>query len=290
MKKGPVFLGVYSKIMPAGDESAEGQRRWHVWSLDGGQFLIQEIFPDTNTEGESRRIDSSEFFGSYRVHAAFSSTIKGQQAPQAPVKEPKQDAPRRTMKTTVIPPPSKSIFDELERDDGLSDSMGQARAVVDEMPQPREDATFYTRKAASEETVLRQFITDLEKLEEQLRSDFSLALIRLQTNREKALESLNKIVDNNIKFEKKHKFMFSDFGTALRRRHLYSLAFRFHERAKELAPDDEHILFNMARAMFDAGKVEQARKYLQQAVAMSHDFQAGSDFLEFIEGKFSQRL
>lgn len=161
--------------------------------------------------------------------------------------------------------------------------------VFDEENYQPKDATFYTSKATRREAP-KPLVTDLEKVEEQLRSDFSLALIRLQTNRDKALESLNKIADNNTRFEKKHKFMFSDFGTALRRRRLYALAFRFHERAKELSPDDEHILFNMARAMFDAGKIDQARKYLQQAVAMSKDFQAGSDFLEFIEGKYSHRL
>lgn len=122
-----------------------------------------------------------------------------------------------------------------------------------------------------------------------MRSDFSLALIRLQSNRDLALESLGKLAESQANFRKQHKFMFTDFGTALRRRHLYSLSFRFHERAKLLAPDDEHILFNMARALFDSGKVDKARSCLEQAVAMASDFQAGSDFLTFIDGKNNKR-
>lgn len=294
MNKSPVFLGVYSKTLPAGDNSAESTRRWHVWSLDAGQFLVQEIFPD-KTQGEAQRIDSSEFFGNYRVHAAFSSGVKGP-APQMPKAE--NGAPDKKP-AEVPPPPGKNIFDELEKDDGLSGVGGQAKAVVNEDLYPLRgpfekeeqppNATFYTSK--DEQTGKSKTLnSEMEKLEEQLRSDFSLALIRLQTNRDKAIESLNKIAGNDAKFEEKHKFMFSDFGTALRRRKLYALAFRFHERAKELSPDDEHVLFNMARAMFDAGKVDQAHKYLQQAVSMSHDFQAGSDFLEFIEAKYSHRL
>lgn len=321
MNKSPVFLGVYSKTTRTGESSEESARRWHVWSLPAGQFLIQEVFPGQDKEGEPERIDSSEFFNNFRVHAAFSSVNKGQQ-PKMPEAQPEP----KTQPQTAVPkkepaamaePASKSIFDELDDDDdGLSENSGQAqifdelyeeenyadarqaRAVVREgaypmrpamnEETPEKSSTFYTDKSGVAAKSSKPFIADLEQLEEQMRSDFSLALIRLQTNRDKALDSLNKIVDNKTNFRKEHKFMFSDFGTALRRRHLYSLAFRFHDRARELAPDDEHILFNMARAMFDSGKIEQARKYLQQAVAMASDFQAGTDFLEFIEGKYPQ--
>lgn len=300
-------MGVYSKQTKPGDASPEAQRRWHVWSLDNGQFLTQEIFPGGKAPGESQRVDSVDFFNSYRVHAAFSTGVK--QTPSAPpaAKTQKAAAPqakkpeaKKAQPQKDPPVVSRAVFEELEKDDGLSESVGQAKAVVTEeeeglypmrpdfeVKDDPKSATFYTKKALGQKT--RPLITELEKVEEQMRSDFSLALIRLQTNRDMAIKSLNKIVETRADFGPKQKYMFSEFGTALRRRHLYSLAFLYHERAKGLAPDDEHILFNMARAMFDSGKVDNARKYLQQAVAMSRDFQAGIDFLEFINGKYPRR-
>lgn len=296
MKKAPVFLGVYSKITTSGADGPEAQRRWHVWSLENGQFLVQEVFLGKKP-GESERIDSSEFFNSFRVHAAFSSAVKGPlQGQPAAVAEPGEPEDQKPAPQPVV---AKSIFDALEADDGLSDSIGQAKMVVaeDENLYPMrpsvkakdevKNATFYSKKTVPPAT--RPLITEVEKVEEQMRSDFSLALIRLQTNRDQAIKSLDRIVETKADFGPQHKYMFSEFGTALRRRHLYSLSFRYHERAKELAPDDEHIVFNMARAMFDSGKVDRARKYLQQAVAMARDFQAGIDFLEFIDGKYSHR-
>jgi tetratricopeptide (TPR) repeat protein len=76
--------------------------------------------------------------------------------------------------------------------------------------------------------------------------------------------------------------MFSDFGTALRRRRLYALACLFHEKARGLDPKDEHILFNLARALYDGGNSAEAEARLREALKMAPNFQSGNDFLEFI--------
>lgn len=124
---------------------------------------------------------------------------------------------------------------------------------------------------------------DAGKVEKRLRSDFSIAMIRLQSNKDLALQGLNNILEYKASFQEAHKHMFSDFGISLRRRRLYDLARRFHQKAHELAPRDEHILFNMARAFYDAGKVDEARSCLGAALDMSGQFKAGHDFLNYIE-------
>lgn len=275
MSKNLVFLGIYTRIPAEGSQEAPSKSRWHVWSLEAGQFLAQEVIPGSESQGPSQQIDSNEFFNCFRVHAAFSANGK-RNTPKMPEEQQAQSTPQTDAKAPLDNTATSglNIFDDDE----------PAPVSREEKSTP---ATFFKDKNVQTDasSQAEPFITDLEQLEQQMRSDFSLALIRLQSNRDLALESLSKLSESQANFSVQHKFMFTDFGTALRRRHLYSLAFRFHERAQLLAPDDEHILFNMARALFDSGKVDKARSHLEQAVAMSSDFQAGSDFLAFIDGK-----
>lgn len=50
-----------------------------------------------------------------------------------------------------------------------------------------------------------------------------------------------------------HKHLFNEFGIRLRKRRLYDEALELYGRAAELAQDDEHVHFNMARTAYDKG-------------------------------------
>ncbi|MDL2307464.1 tetratricopeptide repeat protein [Desulfovibrio sp. OttesenSCG-928-C06] len=126
---------------------------------------------------------------------------------------------------------------------------------------------------------------EIARVEQGFRTEFSLALIRLKSKRGDALQSLEQLARSDGPFAREHKFMFSDCGTALRKRNLYVLAQQFHERARELAPDDEHVLFNLARVLYECGKTDKAKEYLAMSVDMAPDFQAGKDFLAFLNGR-----
>jgi hypothetical protein len=121
------------------------------------------------------------------------------------------------------------------------------------------------------------------KVEEQFRTEFSMALIRLKNKRAEALQALDALVKSKGPFNEEHKFMFTDCGLALRKRNLFALAKQFHLKARELSPDDENILFNLARVMYEAGKIDKAREYLCLSMELSPDFEEGKDFLDFID-------
>jgi tetratricopeptide (TPR) repeat protein len=125
------------------------------------------------------------------------------------------------------------------------------------------------------------------KIEEKFRTDFSMALIRLKNKRSEAMQTLEAMIKNSGPFNEEHKFMFTDCGLALRKRNLFALASQFHQKARELSPDDEHVLFNMARVMYESGKIDKAREYLRLSLEMSPDFEEGKDFLAFIDGSGS---
>jgi hypothetical protein len=122
------------------------------------------------------------------------------------------------------------------------------------------------------------------KIEEKFRTEFSMALIRLKNKRTEALQALDNLAKSRGPFNEEHKFMFTDCGLALRKRNLYVLANQFHQKARELSPDDEHVLFNLARVMYESGKIDKAREYLRLSLKISPDFAEGKDFLAFIDG------
>lgn len=320
MKKEPVFLGLYSRQSKNGD--TKGETRWNVWGLDGGMFLAQQTEDSGDAPGERETIDSPTFFNEFRVHAAFSSRSLPKNAPAkeelaAPATQKNTPAePREAVREAepATPVQQAQQVEELDEESPFSSFQAGMEVFVDDdddfsvgfkganeeesvaepfagLSEKMQDsdkkggATFFVDKSQKTSPSSDFMDTAMEKVEEQIRSEFSIAIIRLRSDREQALKNLEKLLEYEAPFKEEHKHMFTEFGTALRRRQLYAMACRFHERAMHLSPGDEHILFNLARALYDAGKIDKARKYLRDAVAMANDFQAGSDFLEFIEGK-----
>ncbi|MDR2892164.1 MAG: tetratricopeptide repeat protein [Deltaproteobacteria bacterium] len=125
---------------------------------------------------------------------------------------------------------------------------------------------------------------EVARVEERFLADFSMTLIKLRDKRQEALHGMQKLADSSGPFAREHKFMFTDCGLAMRKRNLYALAERFHEKARGLAPQDEHILFNLARVMYESGKTSKAREYLGLSLEINPDFKAGRDFLAFVDG------
>jgi hypothetical protein len=122
------------------------------------------------------------------------------------------------------------------------------------------------------------------RVEEKFRTEFSMALVRLKNRRAEALQALDALSRSEGPFSEEHKFMFTDCGLALRKRNLFALAKQFHLKARELSPDDENVLFNLARVMYESGKIDKAREYLCMSIKLSPDFEEGKDFLAFIDG------
>ena len=65
-----------------------------------------------------------------------------------------------------------------------------------------------------------------------------------------------------------HKHMFRDFGARLRQLSYPSAALAFSRRVLDLAPDDDHAHFNMARILHAMGEDEAAIKHLQRAMLL----------------------
>lgn len=118
-----------------------------------------------------------------------------------------------------------------------------------------------------------EFVSALKLDEENVRATFGLGLAYLERGQlEKAEQVLHKLVGMKAAFEAKHKHMFNEFGIQLRKNSMFSQALRFYARAQQLCGVDEHLLFNMARCLCEAGDNAESIKYLDKALELSPDF------------------
>lgn len=81
-----------------------------------------------------------------------------------------------------------------------------------------------------------------------------------------------------------YKHLFSRLAVALRKLKLYEQALEYHEKALELAPEDYHILFNMARAQYAMGDASGAKKQLEAILKIDPGMRPARRFLEYLEG------
>lgn len=124
-----------------------------------------------------------------------------------------------------------------------------------------------------------------QRLEQRMRKEFEALMERADSGSGAGFErELSRLILQGAGFSWKQKFMFSEFGFALRRKKLYKLALASHMRALALAPTDEHVLFNVARAEYELGKAEAARVYLLKALEAAPAFGAARRFLAFLDG------
>lgn len=106
-----------------------------------------------------------------------------------------------------------------------------------------------------------------KQLEADLRDNFERAIRSLGRQRERkgALAAIERIAATRDGIEPEHKFMFRDFGVALRQKKLHELAIACARRAVELSPHDDHARFNLARVLGLAGNYDEAENQLKAA-------------------------
>ncbi len=135
-------------------------------------------------------------------------------------------------------------------------------------------------KARAEATELTDAsIRELEKLrkakqvETDLRNNFDKAMRALSRPRDRrgALAAIEQITEMTEGIVPAHKHMFRDFGVSLRKKSLPELALRCAKRTLELAPNDDHAHFNMARLLTVLGLYDEAEAHLNKAIKLDRN-------------------
>jgi tetratricopeptide (TPR) repeat protein len=126
-------------------------------------------------------------------------------------------------------------------------------------------------------------IVQLERL---MRVRFADLLVQLDDPGQASTEEdLQRLLQEEADFSWQQKYMFTEFGVALRRKGKKRLALMAHLRAYALAQEDGHILFNLARGEYELGRIAEARSYLARVLTVLPNFAPALNFLAFLEDR-----
>ncbi len=120
--------------------------------------------------------------------------------------------------------------------------------------------------------------------EENIRATFGLGLTYLERNeRDKGDLVFRRLARLKGAFEEKHKHLFNEFGMKLRKNRMYPQALKHYARAYKLSKDDPHLLYNMARVLYDKGRIQACRRFLNKALDLDPDFEEAKAFLKALK-------
>lgn len=225
------FLGVYSLRVDA-PKGHMPKKLYFVWAESSGTFLIQMLNGAYQPVGEKKSIGPATFKLKY-THEATDLAV--------PVSTEKpwitggtlQKAEKAT-KVALAP-------------QGPSRTAPKVPAKISPPARP--------------EQVTEQYLRDV----------FAKSIKRCHSVHDKkaAIAALQNIIEVEEGIVAEHKFMFTDFGIALRKSNLLELSLNCCKRVLELAPDDDHAYFNAARILSEMGEFADAEQHVLKAQLMN---------------------
>jgi len=120
---------------------------------------------------------------------------------------------------------------------------------------------------------------DLESFKKYLRK---AADVHAQFDR---LEETKNLFIEILKYDSDTPNPFNTLGVNLRKQGDYPGAIHAYRQALELTPSDENIHFNMAKALYFMGKLEEASTEVTAALTMNPDFKEANKLYQRIHGK-----
>jgi tetratricopeptide (TPR) repeat protein len=119
--------------------------------------------------------------------------------------------------------------------------------------------------------------------EENVRANFGIGLCYIaRGERDKARQVFERLVQLEAVFGEEHKHLFNEFGIRLRMSGMYDEALAYYARALALAPDDENLHYNMARAAFGKGEGGLTAQHLGECLRLNAAHQEALQFLAYL--------
>ncbi|CAK7059395.1 MAG: hypothetical protein DELT_01361 [Desulfovibrio sp.] len=312
---GQEFLGVYAtnEVAPSlGDfprPAGKRKRLWFAWETPDGRYKVQALNAVFQPMAEARVIPSYEFEQRFAVEPGCYATPEGHARPL----ESEEDGPLSPLPdlfshdADTAPKPRAFFDDDEPKDDGrlkaddpdLLRDWARMESRFKKRPMDPSKIPFdrLVGEVAQEEPGEGEHTQEVEPMpafdaEEKpqpeearlLRSKFVQALLLLRRGeREEAVVLLEDLLAKAYPPFDGAAQLFSEFGLGLRRLGFVRLALAAHQRAWEYAPEDERILFNIARSYHDLDLLDEARDFLEKAILAAPDFTSAKQFLAFLD-------
>ncbi|MFZ5813021.1 MAG: Tfp pilus assembly protein PilF [Thermodesulfobacteriota bacterium] len=135
-----------------------------------------------------------------------------------------------------------------------------------------------------------EYQTALGLDENHVRATFGLGLTYLERHEIESAELVfRKLIRLEAAFHVEHKHLFNEFGIQMRKLGMYPQAMKYYARAYQLCKDDEHLIYNMARTLYEKGKPKISRRFLEKALHMKPDFEECLQFLEYLDSQEAKK-
>lgn len=247
------FMGVYS-VEAASKGQGKQKDLFFVWQVRNNDQLhihVQEIDKTYRPKSKIYVVDNSTF-----TYFTFEPSIVAM--PQARTEEilgPKAFA-------ETASDPSEVKADKVKRDDFDEDFWRFGKT------KQKEEAP---KQAKPDDKAQEMAQIQVEKV---LRNDFDEAIKQLKQphSRRGALRFI-KTIPEQKNIQPRHKHMLKDFMTTLRKQELPEIALMFATKTVELAPDDDHAHFNLARIFYILERYKDAIAHLHKALELNNEAQ-----------------
>ncbi|MHC1788460.1 tetratricopeptide repeat protein [Solidesulfovibrio sp.] len=129
----------------------------------------------------------------------------------------------------------------------------------------------------------KEFCKALLLDEKNPKANIELGKIHLQKgDGRKLAAAMHRILSNDAIFQEQERHLFNEFGISLRKEKHFTEAIAFYGKALERNATDEHLHFNIARALAESGNPGAARSHLETALALRPDFEAARRFQTYL--------
>lgn len=129
----------------------------------------------------------------------------------------------------------------------------------------------------------KEFCKALLLDEKNPKANIELGKIHLQKGDGKKLAAaMRRILSTDALFQEHERHLFNEFGISLRKEKHFAEAVSFYGKALEHNNADEHLHFNIARALAESGHIDTACSHLETALALHPDFEAARRFLDYL--------
>ncbi len=104
-----------------------------------------------------------------------------------------------------------------------------------------------------------------------------------QTARECLEHNLAGLFSEKESLVREQRDHLNKFGIESRKKNLLTEALTYYHKSLELTPDNENLLFNVARVYFELNDIRNSKDCLKKALALNPDFSQAKKFLSFLQ-------
>jgi tetratricopeptide (TPR) repeat protein len=125
--------------------------------------------------------------------------------------------------------------------------------------------------------------------EEHVRATFGLGLTYLERGEnDNAALVFHRIVELDHAFDAKHKHLYNEFGIRLRKNRMYPQALKYYFRIFAKIKNDDHLLYNISRTLFEMHRHRPARHFLVKAMEINPELKEAAALGLVIEAELAK--